>query len=67
VTFIFRCPHTGRDVQALSESDFKTSPTYEPVTCLACLSVHLVDPETGHVLGHDNDEKESKESPVPTA
>ena len=55
VTFIFRCPHTGRDVQAWSESDFKISLTYEPVTCLACLSVHLVDPETGHVLGHDND------------
>jgi hypothetical protein len=64
VTFVFRCPHTGRDVQPWSESDFKTSPTYEPVTCLACLSVHLVDPETGRVLGGDNDEKES---PVPTA
>jgi hypothetical protein len=32
VTFIFRCPHTGRDVQAWSESDFKISLTYEPVT-----------------------------------
>ena len=56
VTFIFRCPHTGRDVQAWSEDDFKSSPAYEPVTCLACLSVHLVDPETGHVLESDNDE-----------
>jgi hypothetical protein len=56
VTFSFRCPHTGRDVQAWSEADFKTSPAYEPVTCLACLSVHLVDPETGRVLGSDNDE-----------
>jgi hypothetical protein len=55
VTFIFRCPHTGRDVQAWSEADFKSSPAYEPVACLACLSVHLVDPETGQVLGHDND------------
>jgi hypothetical protein len=47
---------TGRDVQAWSEADFKTSPGYEPVICLACLSVHLVDPKTGRVLGSDNDE-----------
>jgi hypothetical protein len=47
LTFIFRCPHTGRDVQAWSEADLKTSPAYEPVTCLACLSVHLVDPKYG--------------------
>jgi hypothetical protein len=40
LTFVFRCPHTGRDVHAWSEYDFETSPTYEPVTCFACLSVH---------------------------
>jgi hypothetical protein len=56
VTFIFRCPHTGRNVQAWSEDDLETSPAYEPVTCLACLSVHLVDPKTGRVLAIDNDE-----------
>ena len=56
VTFIFRCPHTGFDVEALSEGDVQTGPAYEPVTCLACLSVHLVDPRTGRALGNDNDE-----------
>ena len=56
VTFIFRCPNTGRDVHVWSEADFKTSPAYEPVTCLAYLSVHSVDPKTGRVLGSDNDE-----------
>ena len=29
--------------------------TYEPVTCLACSQVHLVNRVTGRVLGNDDE------------
>jgi hypothetical protein len=56
VTFIFRCPRTGFDVQGWSDGVFEASLAYETVNCTICQMVHLVDPKTGYVLGSDNDE-----------
>jgi hypothetical protein len=49
-----RLPPTEKRHTRLKVSN--AGPAYEPVACLACLSVHLVDPETVRVLGIDNDE-----------
>jgi hypothetical protein len=46
VTFIFRCPRTGFDVQGWSDGVFEASLAYETVNCTICQMVHLVDPKT---------------------
>jgi hypothetical protein len=50
---LFNCPRTGQKVQGmLAEEVFGTGDArYETVTCLACAGVHLVDPDSGRVLG----------------
>ena len=51
-TPIYQCPTTGLFVQgwfADNGSENRTE-TYEPLTCLACRRVHLVNPKTGKVL-----------------
>jgi hypothetical protein len=50
---LFNCPQTGHKVQGmLAEEVFGTGGVrYETVTCLACAGVHLVDPDSGRVLG----------------
>jgi hypothetical protein len=60
--FLYRCPMTGLKVQGwvADDPEAKVDATYEPLTCIACTRVHLVNPSTGRVLG-----SEDKESPVP--
>jgi hypothetical protein len=53
--FIFRCPNTGFQVQGFvpdnSESEGVGDDVFVGVTCLACGSVHLVNPTTGKTVG----------------
>ncbi len=47
-TFIYRCPTTGYQVQGwVDDNPENETETYQPVTCLACGRVHLVNPKTG--------------------
>ena len=50
VTFIYRCPRTGQQVQGRIADDLTDDETYEPVTCTACGRTHLVNPKSGEVL-----------------
>jgi hypothetical protein len=54
---IYRCPATGTKVQAWFADDVSANEgeTYEPVTCLACSQVHLVNRLTGRTLGEDDE------------
>jgi len=53
--FIYRCPNTGLRIQALAAGEItEDEDTYEPVTCVMCRQVHLVNPFTGKVLGKDD-------------
>jgi hypothetical protein len=56
--FLYRCPVTGYKVQGLiadNPSEEKNGHTYEPVTCIACQHIHMVDPKTGKVAGGDDE------------
>jgi hypothetical protein len=55
--FLFRCPFTGFRVQgfAVEQTSSDDPDSYEPVSCLACGQVHLVNLETGKTLGQDSD------------
>jgi hypothetical protein len=55
--FLYRCPNTGLNVQGFVADDPTEgeAETYEPVTCLACTRVHLVNPRTGKVAGAEDD------------
>lgn len=55
--FIYRCPNTGLRIQALftAEEIAEDENAYEPVTCVMCQQVHLVNPFTGKVIGEDRD------------
>ena len=54
--FIYRCPNTGLRIQALATEEItEDEHTYEPVTCIMCRQVHLVNPFTGKVLGDDDE------------
>jgi hypothetical protein len=55
--FIYRCPNTGLRIQALSPAEeiAEDEDAYEPVTCVMCQQVHLVNAATGKVLGEDNE------------
>jgi hypothetical protein len=51
VTFTYRCPQTGLQVQGRVAANHATDgEIYEPVTCTACAGVHLVNPKSGKVL-----------------
>jgi len=55
-TFLYHCPNTGSKVQGFVATEVSDDPnTYEPITCLACRQVHLVNPATGKVLGADDE------------
>ncbi len=48
VTFLYRCPSTGYQVQGwVDDNPTNDIETYQPVTCLACGLVHLINPKTG--------------------
>jgi len=54
--FLYRCPTTGHKVQGFVRGNAGSTDgtaTYETVTCLACKGVHLVNPNSGRVLGAD--------------
>ena len=48
--FLYRCPTTGYRVQDFS-AEHVSEDTYEPVLCVICKQVHVVNPATGAVLG----------------
>jgi hypothetical protein len=51
--FIYRCPVTGYNVQALAPDDLTKGgeDAFQSVTCTVCGRVHLVNPKTGKVVG----------------
>ena len=53
--FLYRCPNTGYNVQALAADDPEEDDTFVQVTCLACAQLHLVNPKTGKVLGAEDE------------
>jgi hypothetical protein len=56
-SFLYRCPAMGLNVQGWVADDptERSDERFEPVTCIACTRIHLVNPETGKVLGADDD------------
>lgn len=50
---LFDCPQTGQKVQGLFAEQVSGTGEgrYEPVSCLACSSVHFIDPVNARVLG----------------
>jgi hypothetical protein len=50
--FIYRCPVTGYNVQAVDPDDpiKDLKDVFRPVTCTICGRVHLVNPKTGRAL-----------------
>src|SRR6516165_6586282 len=51
LTFTYRCPRTGLQVQGRVAADHPTDcEIYEPVTCTACWRVHLINPKSGKML-----------------
>jgi hypothetical protein len=47
-TFLCRCRATGYQVQGwVDDNPTNDVEAYQPVTCLACGSVHLINPKTG--------------------
>jgi hypothetical protein len=57
IPFIYRCPVTGLKVQGMfaDEVPAEATNTYEPITCLACTRLHLVNRSTGKTLYEDED------------
>ena len=56
-TFLFTCPTTSIRVQGwiADEVSEDGGDAYEPLTCLACRQVHMINPRTGKVLGADEE------------
>jgi hypothetical protein len=52
VCFVYRCPTTGLNVQGFfaDEVPATEAESYEPVTCMACTLVHLINRSTGKTL-----------------
>ena len=48
--FTYRCPRTGQRVQGWAADDLTDGEIYEPVTCIACGRIHLVNSKSGKVL-----------------
>jgi hypothetical protein len=49
---VYRCPNTGKLVQAWTAEDpYESDDAYESVRCVACRRVHMVNPNTGKVFG----------------
>ena len=56
--FIFRCPTTGFQVQGFAagnDESEETDDVFVGITCLACASVHLVNPKTGKTAGESSE------------
>jgi len=54
--FLYRCPVTGYKAQGFiaDNPNEKCGHVYEPLTCVVCNRIHLVDPKTGNVTGSDD-------------
>ena len=51
ITFVYRCPHTGLNVQGWAADNVADEPeTYDAMTCTACGRVHFVNQATRKVL-----------------
>jgi hypothetical protein len=49
--FTYHCPRIGLQVQGWTAADQLTDGEfYEPVTCIACGRVHLINAKSGEVL-----------------
>jgi len=57
--FIYRCPSTGYKVQGFIADDpakddspaERSEGAFRPLTCTVCTRIHLVNPNTGKVIG----------------
>ena len=59
--FIYRCPNTRVRIQALAAKAITDdADTYQPVACVMCRQVHLVNPFTGKLLGEQQKDFFSK-------
>ena len=55
VTFVFRCPNSGVNVQGWLADDTSDEPdTYDTIVCTACGQLHFVNPAKGKVLGEQD-------------
>ncbi len=51
---IFRCPHTGMDVQtSLEKGERDPIRAYEAISCPACTRIHFINVTTGAVLSQN--------------
>ena len=56
IPFLYRCPNTGRQVQGyVADDPTEDTDEYQSVACLACTRTHFVNPNTGKVLGEDDE------------
>jgi len=55
---LFRCPITGSEVHGflVEETSSDDPDAYQPVTCLSCGQIHLVNLRTGKTDSEDSDE-----------
>ena len=62
--FVYRCPNTGLRIQAIAAAEEITDDehTFEPVTCVMCQQVHVVNLFTGKLLGEQQGATEWKSS-----
>jgi hypothetical protein len=57
--FLYRCPNTALNVQGwIADDPARHDDAYEPVTCLVCRRVHVVNPKTGKVIGDVKEDDE---------
>lgn len=54
-TFLYRCPATGLNVQGYVADDPTDDDAFEPMSCIACTRIYLVNLKTGKVLGADDE------------
>jgi hypothetical protein len=54
---LYRCPNTGLNVQGWVADDpiERDAEVYEPVTCIACTRIYLVNAATERVLGTEDE------------
>jgi hypothetical protein len=51
---IFRCPHTGMDVQtSLEKQERDPIRAYEAISCPACIRIHFINVITGAVVSQN--------------
>jgi hypothetical protein len=58
--FVFRCPVTGLNVQAETDSEPPLegqANVYEGIACLACRGFHMVNPHTGKMPSEEGNDR----------